>query len=51
MTTPTDFRGCNALVIGATTGIGRATALAFADAGANVAFAGLGEAQGKEVEA
>ena len=51
MTTPTDFRGCNSLVIGATTGIGRATALAFADAGANVAFAGLGEAQGREVEA
>jgi len=51
MTTPTDFHGCNALVIGATTGIGRATALAFAEAGANVAFAGLGEAQGREVEA
>lgn len=46
-----DFSGKNALVIGATTGIGRATALAFADAGANVAIAGLGPEQGREVEA
>jgi NAD(P)-dependent dehydrogenase (short-subunit alcohol dehydrogenase family) len=51
MTTPTDFSGTNALVIGATTGIGRATALAFAEAGANVAIAGLGEAEGRAVEA
>jgi NAD(P)-dependent dehydrogenase (short-subunit alcohol dehydrogenase family) len=45
-----DFTGKNALVIGATSGIGRATALAFADAGANVAIAGLGPDQGHEVE-
>jgi len=45
-----DFTGRNVLVIGATTGIGRATALAFADAGANVALAGLGPEQGREVE-
>ena len=50
MTTPTDFTGTNALVIGATTGIGRATAIAFAEAGANVAIAGLGAAEGHEVE-
>jgi NAD(P)-dependent dehydrogenase (short-subunit alcohol dehydrogenase family) len=51
MTTPTDFTGCNVLVIGATTGIGRATAIAFAEAGANVAIGGLGEADGRAVEA
>ncbi len=51
MTTPTDFKGCNVLVIGATTGIGRATAIAFAEAGANVAIGGLGEADGRAVEA
>jgi len=51
MTTPTDFSGCNVLVIGATTGIGRATAIAFAEAGANVAIGGLGEADGRAVEA
>jgi NAD(P)-dependent dehydrogenase (short-subunit alcohol dehydrogenase family) len=51
MTTPTDFTGCNVLVIGATTGIGRATAIAFAEAGANVALGGLGEADGRAVEA
>lgn len=45
-----DFSGKNALVIGATSGIGRATALAFADAGANVAIAGLGPDQGHAVE-
>ncbi|MGH6988907.1 MAG: SDR family NAD(P)-dependent oxidoreductase [Stellaceae bacterium] len=44
-----DFSGRNALVIGATSGIGRATAIAFADAGANVAIAGLGPDQGEEV--
>lgn len=37
-----DFSGKNALVIGATTGIGRATALAFAKSGANVYASGLG---------
>jgi NAD(P)-dependent dehydrogenase (short-subunit alcohol dehydrogenase family) len=51
MTNPTDFKGCNVLVIGATTGIGRATAIAFAEAGANVAVGGLGEADGRAVEA
>lgn len=51
MTTATDFKGCNVLVIGATTGIGRATAIAFAEAGANVAIGGLGEADGRAVEA
>jgi NAD(P)-dependent dehydrogenase (short-subunit alcohol dehydrogenase family) len=51
MTMPTDFSGKNVLVIGATSGIGRATALAFADAGANVAIGGLGEAEGRAVEA
>ena len=51
MTTATDFSGCNVLVIGATTGIGRATAIAFAEAGANVAIGGLGEADGRAVEA
>jgi NAD(P)-dependent dehydrogenase (short-subunit alcohol dehydrogenase family) len=42
-----DFSGRTALVIGGTTGIGRATALAFADAGSNLYVAGLGEAAGK----
>lgn len=46
-----DFSGKNALVIGATSGIGRATAVAFADAGANVALAGLGPEQGRAVAA
>lgn len=46
-----DFNGKNALVIGATTGIGRATAIAFARAGANVAIAGLGAEEGREAEA
>lgn len=45
-----DFAGRNVLVIGATTGIGRAAAIAFAEAGANVALAGLGPDQGHEVE-
>ncbi len=46
-----DFAGRTALVIGATSGIGRATALAFAQAGADVVAAGLGDDQGREVEA
>jgi NAD(P)-dependent dehydrogenase (short-subunit alcohol dehydrogenase family) len=44
------FDGRTALVIGGTAGIGRATALAFASAGANVVIAGLGPAEGREVE-
>ncbi len=46
-----DFSGQTALVIGATAGIGRATALAFADAGANVVAAGLGAEEGKSLAA
>jgi len=42
----TDFSGKTVLIIGATEGIGRATALAFADAGANVFAAGLGAERG-----
>jgi NAD(P)-dependent dehydrogenase (short-subunit alcohol dehydrogenase family) len=42
--------GRTALVIGATEGIGRATALAFAAAGANVFAAGLGEERGRTLE-
>jgi len=38
-----------ALVTGATSGIGRATALAFAQAGAKVAIAGRREEEGAEV--
>src|ERR1044072_5316261 len=45
----TDFSGKNALVIGATEGIGRATALAFADAGANVVVAGLAAERGQSL--
>lgn len=52
MSTPLiDFTGKAALVVGATTGIGRATAIAFAAAGARVAIAGLGAEAGREVEA
>lgn len=46
-----DFSGRTALVIGATEGIGRATAFAFAAAGANVFAAGLGAERGKSLEA
>jgi NAD(P)-dependent dehydrogenase (short-subunit alcohol dehydrogenase family) len=45
-----DLSGRAALVIGATEGIGRATALAFAAAGANVFAAGLGEERGRTLE-
>lgn len=41
-----DFSGKTVLLIGGTTGIGRATALAFARAGANLFVAGLGAAEG-----
>ncbi len=44
-----DFKGRTALVIGATTGIGRAAALRFAAAGANVFIAGLGADDGASV--
>jgi NAD(P)-dependent dehydrogenase (short-subunit alcohol dehydrogenase family) len=43
--------GKTALVIGGTSGIGRATALAFATIGANVFIVGLGAAEGLDVEA
>ncbi len=46
-----DFTGKTAVVIGGTTGIGRATAAAFAASGANVVFAGLGAEDGKSLEA
>src|SRR5258708_4685137 len=45
-----DFSGKTALIIGATTGIGRATALAFAEAGANLFVAGLGAAEGESLK-
>jgi NAD(P)-dependent dehydrogenase (short-subunit alcohol dehydrogenase family) len=47
----TGFEGKSALVIGGTEGIGRATALAFASAGANVFVAGLGAERGRSLEA
>jgi NAD(P)-dependent dehydrogenase (short-subunit alcohol dehydrogenase family) len=45
------MKGRTALVIGGTTGIGRAAATAFGAAGANVFIVGLGSAEGKDVEA
>jgi NAD(P)-dependent dehydrogenase (short-subunit alcohol dehydrogenase family) len=44
-----DFSGKSALLIGCTTGIGRATALAFANAGANVFVSGIGQDQGAKL--
>jgi NAD(P)-dependent dehydrogenase (short-subunit alcohol dehydrogenase family) len=44
-----NFSGKTALVIGGTTGIGRATALAFAEAGANLYIAGLGASEGADL--
>jgi NAD(P)-dependent dehydrogenase (short-subunit alcohol dehydrogenase family) len=46
-----DFSGKTALIIGGTTGIGRATALAFAAAGANLFVAGIGAAEGESLKA
>ncbi len=46
-----DFSGKGVLVIGATTGIGRATALAFAQAGANVYASGIGQDKGESLAA
>jgi NAD(P)-dependent dehydrogenase (short-subunit alcohol dehydrogenase family) len=44
-----DFSGKNVLLVGGTTGIGRATALAFARAGANLFVSGLGASDGKSL--
>lgn len=44
-----DFSRRSVLVIGGTTGIGRATALAFAESGANLYVAGLGSAEGRSL--
>ncbi len=44
-----DFSGKNVLLIGGTTGIGRATALAFAEAGANLFVSGLGAEFGQSL--
>jgi len=44
-----DFSGKNVLLVGGTTGIGRATALAFAKSGANMFVAGLGAEQGQSL--
>ncbi len=49
--TASDFSGKTAVVFGATAGIGRATALAFAAAGARVVISGLGSQEGQAVEA
>ncbi|MBL8895880.1 MAG: SDR family NAD(P)-dependent oxidoreductase, partial [Rhizobiales bacterium] len=45
-----DFSGKSALLIGGTTGIGRATALAFAKAGANLFVAGIGAQHGASLK-
>jgi NAD(P)-dependent dehydrogenase (short-subunit alcohol dehydrogenase family) len=44
-----DFSGKNVLVVGGTTGIGRATVLAFARAGANLFVSGLGASDGRSL--
>src|SRR5689334_18947371 len=46
-----DFSGKSVVVIGGTTGIGRATVLAFAKAGANLFVAGLGADEGRSLSA
>ena len=43
-----DFAGKTALVTGGTSGIGRATAVAFGGAGARVAVSGRRQVQGEE---
>jgi NAD(P)-dependent dehydrogenase (short-subunit alcohol dehydrogenase family) len=45
------FSGKSVLLFGGTAGIGRAAAVAFGSAGANVFISGLGAADGKDVEA
>jgi NAD(P)-dependent dehydrogenase (short-subunit alcohol dehydrogenase family) len=45
-----DFSGKNVLLIGGTTGIGRATALAFAKAGANLFVSGIGAQEGASLK-
>ncbi len=45
-----EFSGKAVVVLGATAGIGRATVLAFAAAGARVVLSGLGAEEGREVE-
>lgn len=47
---PKRFAGKVVLVTGGTSGIGRASVIAFADAGADVVFCGRREARGREVE-
>lgn len=44
-----DYSGKSVLLIGGTTGIGRATALAFAKAGANLFVAGIGREHGESL--